>query len=854
MATDWNPNSPDVIGLEWFPVVQGERVLNANGKSAALRIRSTATETIEQAWIPTPVDMQQKVGKGRWLMEVYEEGDELPGRVRTATYYPNNVTANADDAWKDQDADPIPVDEHTPSDTEDALHGSISEVDYSAATYIQYTGTYQQRSVLRVCFDTTHSQYDPIGDAAWASGRRVVGGRLVVIANRSEGAGRLLFTYRPPPPHANFALGAVTLDEEFRTYEIPWPELNPATGLPWTKDDIDDLDTGGASIRVKPISIGKHKPARIYQMYLELDYVTENRVAVGIVDVDRENISSAVLSHPTTGADGWSKANGTTYTFLVRRTPKWSPVDSSTDLDAFVLNGGSMGWRFLEESVPVGTALGRDAGFPDPYMESYSPILNGDGTIAAMGESGTRGYGLVLTTAEYGSGQEPGDSLSVDGQGYFGLWVRGHGSDYPEGDAGQYLTFSAGGVYDALRFVGNAADLGDDVLEVTITKVGGAELTQFTLTADELAEIGEPLTGTALTDDVYGGSQDATPEWMVFTHYFASPLTFAAASQYAVGLRTQDSGTFNFLSASGTIETGGGFRDNLDYGDATFGGETDYDEEDDPSGDVLVQVLNAPAAPTMFTVSTGTHDVMGTEPTNTPDWLIRTVEYAQMTWDGTELADSFLAYEIERSEDAGVTWNRIFRITDESVTEARDYESPRNTEVLYRMRVVSSIHVASSWTDEESFTAALDDCALLFVSNEDPTLNLGYVDTGGSRTYTFLGSDEREYHVLQGLDYQVVTAPLEYRGDRFDANLAVWAGVEHPNVGRAMFDPLVALMNAPLSYVCVMDETGRRWFADVVVKEGQRTGNKVHEAPVTVTELTATPSVVDVEPELVDGS
>jgi hypothetical protein len=288
---------------------------------------------------------------------------------------------------------------------------------------------------------------------------------------------------------------------------------------------------------------------------------------------------------------------------------------------------------------------------------------------------------------------------------------------------------------------------------------------------------------------------------------------------------------------------------------AGFGGVTytaaNTDESDvilrTEGDDLALTVGQRPDAPTDFTATIANQVLITDNQANTPDWLIRDLEYVSLTWTVTTLSADFVRYEIERTQDAGTTWETIFSITDEAVDEARDYEGLRNVEASYRMRVVASWHIASVWTAEVAVTPAMTDCALLFTSNEDPTINQGYVDIGGSRTWKFLTGEEKETHILVGRSYQVVTGPLEYRGDQFEVTLAVWAGSVPVDTGRAMFDLVESLNSVATSYICVLDEAGRRWLGDVTVTEGDRRGSKTHEAKARVIEITDTPSLVDIE-------
>lgn len=137
---------------------------------------------------------------------------------------------------------------------------------------------------------------------------------------------------------------------------------------------------------------------------------------------------------------------------------------------------------------------------------------------------------------------------------------------------------------------------------------------------------------------------------------------------------------------------------------------------------------------------------------------------------------------------------------------------------------------------------------LAFVTNEDPSLNLVFFDKA-PRGFTNL--DHPVIVDLEGTFGGAAFRPLFGKGDAFSRALYVGAGIngDTPVYGRAALQPLLDLCRAQLSYVCVLDEDGNRWFASVDVIDA---ANEVREAPyvatVQVRELTKTPSTPDVTP------
>lgn len=88
---------------------------------------------------------------------------------------------------------------------------------------------------------------------------------------------------------------------------------------------------------------------------------------------------------------------------------------------------------------------------------------------------------------------------------------------------------------------------------------------------------------------------------------------------------------------------------------------------------------------------------------------------------------------------------------------------------------------------------------------------------------------------------------MSFRGleDRLDEfTLEVW--VESDAVGRAVFEQVKELIRTQLSYVCVLDPDGWRWFGALALGEGvQQWRDGFCTIPITVRELTRQPSRPD---------
>jgi hypothetical protein len=234
------------------------------------------------------------------------------------------------------------------------------------------------------------------------------------------------------------------------------------------------------------------------------------------------------------------------------------------------------------------------------------------------------------------------------------------------------------------------------------------------------------------------------------------------------------------------------------------------------------------------------------------------LDHVDLAWTATAVGagGGFLQYEVDRDDGSG--WQRIANITTESVEAMADYEGRRNVAADYRIRVRRVDLSVSPWSATESATATMDCCGYLLTTNVDPALTLWADDpVDGERTYDF--QPDWTYREFQGRDYRIGFTGLEKPGVRFNTTLLLAGeGGSAPTAatttpGVATFDAIRAFLpsqdGAGLPYVAVLTEDGDRWLAAVEVTEGvRREPSGTYEADVIVTEVTATPTPIDVTP------
>lgn len=207
--------------------------------------------------------------------------------------------------------------------------------------------------------------------------------------------------------------------------------------------------------------------------------------------------------------------------------------------------------------------------------------------------------------------------------------------------------------------------------------------------------------------------------------------------------------------------------------------------------------------------------------------------------------------EIQRQDDLdGDDWQTILDATNYCFTTMQDYEARVGTESRYRARYCDSLDFCGPWVSGAATPAApgvtgsgsdVGDSVLIFTSNRQPLSNLAYTMVWNGQpveTFVFPEVDTQLFQRLYGRDFQVAFRPLERGGESFERIMLVQAAAI-PIPSLANFTSLRDLAWADLPYVCVRDELGNRWYANVLVPQGQVTrGRRLYLAQLRVTEVT----------------
>jgi hypothetical protein len=232
-----------------------------------------------------------------------------------------------------------------------------------------------------------------------------------------------------------------------------------------------------------------------------------------------------------------------------------------------------------------------------------------------------------------------------------------------------------------------------------------------------------------------------------------------------------------------------------------------------------------------------------------------------ISWDNLNVSqpnDTFGYYELQRS-DSLTDWETIMSATNSAVSGFKDYEARVGLASSYRIRTVDLYGFYGPWSSTVSLTlptpgvsgSCLSDAhVLIFTSNESQTgaYNLAYSSVWENHVeegFTFPEASFIQLQPMYNRDFFVAFRPTERGGTRFQRTVLVQAAAISPETLED-FASLRDMAWADISYVCVRDEDGNRWFATVLVPNGRVVFNRnIYMAEVDIIEVTDTPSPVD---------
>lgn len=343
--------------------------------------------------------------------------------------------------------------------------------------------------------------------------------------------------------------------------------------------------------------------------------------------------------------------------------------------------------------------------------------------------------------------------------------------------------------------------------------------------------------GTAtLSPAAFGALPALADGWRLWKVGLSEPAALVAGTTYRFVLSS---------SASGAAQGGGHDAWEVSYLD-THGqaanrqfteGQLTVDGVLLPDADLPITVATVPLPPA---------DPAPDPPPGAPGIFVSprtfedTIAAVHVGWYVTSLGVRFGRYEVERHDDIS-GWQRIAHVTDESVDGFDDFEGRRNQVSTYRIRVQRNDGAVSIWTTAAPITPAAIGGRWLFVSNEFPPIAIAY-HCQEPRQYGML--DNQKILELYGRDGAVSFRGTEDRLDEF--TLEVWVEQRTGEVGRAVFERIREMSRERLSYICILDPHGWRWFAAITLGMGDENwADGLYTIPVTVRELTRESSTPD---------
>jgi hypothetical protein len=235
------------------------------------------------------------------------------------------------------------------------------------------------------------------------------------------------------------------------------------------------------------------------------------------------------------------------------------------------------------------------------------------------------------------------------------------------------------------------------------------------------------------------------------------------------------------------------------------------------------------------------------------------VYYHRLSWSATPAITGFGGYELQR-QDPWTDWQTIMLASSVAVTGFSDFEARVGVQSDYRVRACHELDFCGPWSSTVSATIPtpgvtgtnVSSSVLIFTSNsrQDGSDVLAYseiFDGTPAETFTFLEASGVTLQPMYNRDYQVAYHGTERGGESFSrVILTNNAAVSLINFEQG-FQALRDLAWDSVPYVCVRDNHGSRWLANVTVPTGtiQPPGNSLQFAGITITEVTATAYPVD---------
>lgn len=790
--TQWNPNAPEIIGLEWAASKQGTDLLTSLGVAFAQRTRSLGVEAVTafEVWA-------NGLGNPRLYLEVYEAGDEVCDAPVSEVFRPtgdDTVTAVQNQAAAIVN-----------------LYQSVDETVFDGSDYITETG-----AASAGIYSATYS-----GLAAWPTSRRVLDVSITYAVNATTSTAQQVAAHVLDGTGNDLIIrqDSYSVGQGVVTFTAALGPDNPFTALPWSQADIVALSSNAANLELALVfeDYGGGAPNfRMYQQFVTVTYCTENRLAVASCAVPTGGTAAArTMSNvrvPDTGVAGWAKATAKTYSYALRLGAAAQTTGNLVRLSGIV----GLPWLDSGTVAPlqtVGTA------------ESYQFTLGAGARVTAIGNATTRLRGIApLVGAAYSESTQPFDVLTTRELKSFIT----AGPTLNAQRAVQAVLVTANRTFSRVRMLLRPINLDADDLYLycyTTADFSGTQKFVEVVTAAEVLAL--PNVGTL-----------AEP-WYLLDRVLTVPTALLAGTTYYV-IAGADAGnnvwgTWYALLADTWTAGVGSYR-------GTTETAFDFAGVADVSADYFATLATIPDPP-VPTASSVPVELPG----DGTDCSLDAYEGVEVSW--VVSPDALVTVtEVQRYDSLTGSWDTVAYVEQDTPTlEWTDLEPAQNIANDYRVRFVRDTGEASEWSATVTATPIAGWCGLVFVSNHDPSQGVGYTWPTPNE-WEFPDADQLVTFPLYGRDGVAAFLPTETLGDRFTANVIVNAVTTPATPGRAVFDLLVDLSrDSALPYVAVLDENGRRWYAVLAVPSGnRREPGALYVAPVQVTTVSLTPAPVTV--------
>lgn len=282
----------------------------------------------------------------------------------------------------------------------------------------------------------------------------------------------------------------------------------------------------------------------------------------------------------------------------------------------------------------------------------------------------------------------------------------------------------------------------------------------------------------------------------------------------------------------------------------------------DPACDAVLLFSQDPPTVTgvMLTAQSQTVTGIGLDCGSLPCCIPSGIAYTQLTWGATSLpATGFGAYEIQRWDNLQDDFETIALATNLNLISFNDYEARVGISSVYRIRALNALNFAGAWSTyvtgappTPGVTGGCEDQtgALIFTSNaaQSGIYNAAYAmqwEGTPNESFELPEAGAVQLQPIYGRDGSIAFHGTERGLEAFSRVVLLQAAAIDP-IRLADAKTIRDLAWAALPYVCVRDDIGDRWFANVRVPNiSVRNNRRSYLARIDITETTPCPYPVN---------